>query len=98
MGMQALASYRDNCKVGQPLSAGKAAGAVSAAVAAEPTTSGAPVHARPIRTRLPKQRPSVTTSFRVAGADGYLTAGSYPDDGLGEIFLRLGSRARPWPV
>jgi len=92
MGIKALAIYRDNCKVGQPLSDGKAAGAITAAPAAESATSGAPVHARPIRTRLPKQRPSVTTSFRVAGADGYLTAGSYPDDGLGEIFLRLGKQ------
>src|SRR5450756_315764 len=41
MGIKALAIYRDNCKVGQPLSDGKAAGA---ATAAEPTTSGAPVH------------------------------------------------------
>lgn len=34
----------------------------------------------------------MTTSFTVAGAQGYLTAGSYPDDGLGEIFLRLGKQ------
>jgi ribonucleoside-diphosphate reductase alpha chain len=45
-----------------------------------------------VRTRLPKQRPSVTTSFTVGGANGYLTAGSYPDDGLGEVFLRLGKQ------
>ena len=34
----------------------------------------------------------MTTSFTVAGAQGYLTAGSYPDNGLGEIFLRLGKQ------
>ena len=28
----------------------------------------------------------------MAGAQGYLTAGSYPDNGLGEIFLRLGKQ------
>ena len=31
-------------------------------------------------------------SFAVAGAEGYLTAGSYPDDGLGEVFLKLGKQ------
>ena len=33
-------------------------------------------------------RPSLTTSFQVGDAEGYITAGSYPDDGLGEIFLK----------
>ena len=31
-------------------------------------------------------------SFTVGGAEGYLTAGSYPDDGLGEVFLKLGKQ------
>ena len=31
-------------------------------------------------------------SFTVGGAEGYLTAGSYPDDGLGEIFVKLGKQ------
>ena len=90
MGIKALAIYRDNCKVGQPLSDGKAKTAT--APAAEVVASPAPVVAGPVRTRLPKQRPSVTTSFTVGGANGYLTAGSYPDDGLGEVFLRLGKQ------
>jgi ribonucleoside-diphosphate reductase alpha chain len=34
----------------------------------------------------------VTTSFTVGGAEGYMTAGSYPDDGLGEVFLKLGKQ------
>ena len=51
-----------------------------------------PVPAAPIRKRLPKSRPSVTTSFTVGGAEGYMTAGSYPDDGLGEVFLKLGKQ------
>ena len=44
--------------------------------------------AHPVRKRLPMSRPSVTTSFQVGDAEGYITAGSYPDDGLGEIFLK----------
>jgi ribonucleoside-diphosphate reductase alpha chain len=47
---------------------------------------------RPVRKRLPKSRPSRTTSFTVGGAEGYMTAGSYPDDGLGEVFLKLGKQ------
>src|SRR6202020_289096 len=50
------------------------------------------VEYRPTRKRLPKSRPSKTTSFAVGGAEGYMTAGSYPDDGLGEVFLKLGKQ------
>ena len=50
------------------------------------------VEYRPVRKRLPKTRPSQTVSFTVGGAEGYMTAGSYPDDGLGEVFLKLGKQ------
>ncbi|GAB3299282.1 vitamin B12-dependent ribonucleotide reductase [Epidermidibacterium keratini] len=86
LGLKALAIYRDNCKVGQPLSTKK-----SNETTAEPEAAAVVEH-RPVRRRMPKQRPSVTTSFSVAGAEGYLTAGSYPDDGLGEVFLNLGKQ------
>jgi ribonucleoside-diphosphate reductase alpha chain len=88
LGLKALAVYRDNCKVGQPLSAGKGdAGSGDAGQAVERI-----VEYRPVRKRLPKSRPSKTTSFAVGGAEGYMTAGSYPDDGLGEVFLKLGKQ------
>jgi len=87
LGLKALAVYRDNCKVGQPLSAGKGANNGAEAEVAAPA-----VEYRPIRKRLPKSRPSRTVSFAVGGAEGYLTAGSYPDDGLGEVFLKLGKQ------
>ncbi len=87
LGLKALAIYRDNCKVGQPLSAGKKARPAATAEAAH-----APVEYRPVRKRLPKKRPSQTVSFTVGGAEGYLTSGSYPDDGLGEIFVKLGKQ------
>ena len=95
LGLKALAVYRDNCKVGQPLSDGgstaKDAAADKAAAAAEPVIQKV-VEYRPVRKRLPKRRPSQTTSFSVGGAEGYLTAGSYPDDGLGELFLKFGKQ------
>ncbi len=87
LGLKALAIYRDNCKVGQPLSDARAKKAPSAAVEKEVV-----VEYRPSRQRLPKSRPSRTTSFTVGGAEGYMTAGSYPDDGLGEVFLKLGKQ------
>ncbi|HET9654649.1 MAG TPA: vitamin B12-dependent ribonucleotide reductase [Kineosporiaceae bacterium] len=89
LGLKALAVYRDNCKVGQPLSDAKAK--KEKAEVQEPAEK-VRVEYRPIRKRLPKRRPSQTTSFSVGGAEGYLTAGSYPDDGLGEIFLKLGKQ------
>ncbi|MBB4904871.1 vitamin B12-dependent ribonucleotide reductase [Actinophytocola algeriensis] len=85
LGLKALAIYRDNCKVGQPLSAGKGNNKGEA----EPETV---IEYRPVRKRLPKKRPSQTVSFTVGGAEGYLHAGSYPDDGLGEIFVKLGKQ------
>jgi ribonucleoside-diphosphate reductase alpha chain len=87
LGLKALAVYRDNCKVGQPLSDAKAKKAE-----AGPSADAVRVEYRPTRKRLPKARPSVTTSFTVGGAEGYMTAGSYPDDGLGEVFLKLGKQ------
>ena len=84
MGVKALAVYRDNCKVGQPLSDGKA------------KKKDAPVDeqviASPVRKRLPKSRPATTTSFSVGGAEGYMTAGAYADGALGEVFLKLGKQ------
>ena len=89
LGLKALAVYRDNCKVGQPLSDAKAKGADSAVEALSAATT---VEHRATRKRLPKSRPSITTSFTVGGAEGYMTAGSYPDNGLGEVFLKLGKQ------
>jgi ribonucleoside-diphosphate reductase alpha chain len=90
-GLKALAIYRDNCKVGQPLSDAKAK-KVDEIVDATAVAVAAAIAAQPVRRRLPKSRPSVTTSFSVAGAEGYMTAGSYPDNGLGEVFLKLGKQ------
>nr|WP_199485993.1 vitamin B12-dependent ribonucleotide reductase [Micromonospora haikouensis] len=95
LGLKALAIYRDNCKVGQPLSVAKpnkATASVEAPAEAEKAVEKVVekvVEYRPVRKRLPKKRPSETVSFSVGGAEGYLTASSYPDDGLGEVFLKM---------
>lgn len=82
LGIKALAIYRDNCKVGQPLSDSKGK-------KAEIVVDNAPTA---VRRRLPKSRPAQTTSFSVAGAEGYMTAGAYADGALAEVFLKLGKQ------
>ena len=93
LGLKALAIYRDNCKVGQPLSDArkKPAEAAATQVQAAPVPAPPEQH-RPVRRRLPRQRPATVTRFSVAGAEGYMTASSYPDDGVGEVFLKLGKQ------
>src|SRR5258707_11187147 len=77
LGLKALAIYRNNCKVGQPLQDAKgakraAAAAASQAASAQPEAEpAAPAEHHPVRKRLPKSRPGRTTSFAVGGAEGY---------------------------
>ena len=107
LGLKATAVYRDNCKVGQPLSDGKSesskkdqgmAAAANSLVeerAERASRNQEPqiveVH-KPFRKRLPKSRASRTTSFTVGGAEGYMTSGAHDDGDLGEIFLKLGKQ------
>lgn len=84
LGIKALAIYRDNCKVGQPLSAGS-----SGSKSSDKTAAVEVVEVGPTRKRLPKKRSGQTVSFAVGGAEGYVTAGEYPDAGLGEIFVKM---------
>ncbi|MBT8227199.1 MAG: vitamin B12-dependent ribonucleotide reductase [Dactylosporangium sp.] len=86
LGLKALAIYRDNCKVGQPLSNARAKKDDAPVELPEPEKI---IEYRPVRKRLPKKRPGTTVSFTVGGAEGYLTASTYPDDGLGEVFLKM---------
>jgi ribonucleoside-diphosphate reductase alpha chain len=80
LGLKAIAIYRDNCKVAQPLSADKKKTAAVPAVE---------LPGKPLRRRLPQNRPARTVSFAVGEAEGYITAGEYPGDGIGEIFLKV---------
>jgi ribonucleoside-diphosphate reductase alpha chain len=82
LGLKALAIYRNNSKVGQPLQDKK--GAETEAADGEVL-----VATRPTRKRLPKKRRSQTISFSVAGAEGYMTAGEYEDGSLGEVFIKM---------
>jgi ribonucleoside-diphosphate reductase alpha chain len=85
LGLKAVAIYRDNCKVGQPLSVDKK----GKDTVHTDTGVDIEIDKAPVRKRLPKARPSTTTSFRIGDLEGYVTAGSYPDDGLGELFVKV---------
>ncbi|MCP5030193.1 MAG: vitamin B12-dependent ribonucleotide reductase [Actinomycetia bacterium] len=95
MGVKAIAIYRDNCKVAQPLSMATkddtkvdegAAGAAQTLL--EPVIETKIVY-KPIRERLPRDRRSRTFEFRVADCKGFVTVGEYDDGRPGEIFLRV---------
>ncbi len=90
LGLKALAVYRDNCKVGQPLSDGKKTEDKENVKVVEKVVEK--VVYRPKRERLPKSRQGRTTSFSVSGAEGYITSGAYEDGRLGEVFLKLGKQ------
>jgi len=79
LGLKAVAIYRNASKVAQPLSADSKK--VQAAATAP--------EGGPVRHRLPATRPSKTISFSVGDAEGYIIAGEYPHDGIGEIFLKV---------
>jgi ribonucleoside-diphosphate reductase alpha chain len=104
LGLKAVAIYRDNCKVGQPLSTTKK-------TLANPSTSEAEAHdaelalkvaelekalqrqtvvvKQPVRERLPRKRRSMTFKFRVADCEGYVTVGEYDDGRPGEVFMQV---------
>jgi ribonucleoside-diphosphate reductase alpha chain len=87
MGLKAVAIYRDNCKVGQPLAMTKKE---SPAVAPpiERIIEKVVVN-EPTRQKLPRKRRSSTFSFRVADCHGYVTVGEYEDGRPGELFLKV---------
>ncbi|MEO1009632.1 MAG: vitamin B12-dependent ribonucleotide reductase, partial [Planctomycetota bacterium] len=80
LGLKALAIYRDGSKDSQPLNT-KLDG--ENADEAEATTP------KPRRERLPDTRQSVTHKFSVAGHEGYITVGLYPDGRPGELFITM---------
>ena len=97
LGLKAIAVYRDNSKRSQPLSTGKKTGESGAdAIDTEEVEKLRKQLARaqaeaalPHRRRLPAERSAVTHKFDIAGHEGYITVGLYPDGQPGEIFLKM---------
>jgi ribonucleoside-diphosphate reductase alpha chain len=105
LGLKAVAIYRDNCKVAQPLATAKR-------TADDPTVSEAEAHdaelalkvadleqalakqttvvvKQPVRERMPRRRRSSTFAFRVADCEGFVTVGEYEDGRPGEVFMKV---------
>jgi ribonucleoside-diphosphate reductase alpha chain len=103
LGLKAVAIYRDNCKVAQPLATQKKeaekAGAPEVAEAIEHQAEALTqqverivetvIVQQPVRQKLPKARNSKTFSFRVADCHGYATVGEFEDGRPGEVFLKV---------
>ncbi len=90
LGLKAVAIYRDNCKVAQPLSMAKKEGAdkkpqtkTVEAVTDKFVVKGA------VRRELPKVRAAKTFSFTVGGVHGYFTVGEFEDGTPGELFISI---------
>lgn len=91
MGLKAIAIYRDNCKVAQPLSMAKKEGKTEdkPAEATPVQAAQALVPAHGVRRSLPRVRNARTFKFTVAGVRGYFTVGEYEDGTPGELFVSI---------
>ncbi len=88
LGLKAVAIYRDNCKVAQPLSMAKKAGANKDAVVLDVVNDKFIVKGA-VRRKLPRVRNSRTYHFEIADLDGYFTVGEYEDKTPGELFISI---------
>jgi ribonucleoside-diphosphate reductase alpha chain len=94
LGIKAVAIYRDNCKVAQPLSTARKE---PAEITIETTDTPEKIVERiverivkePVRERLPRTRKSRTFEFRVADCKGFVNVGEYEDGRPGEIFMKV---------
>ncbi len=83
LGVKAIAIYRDNCKVAQPLSKKGDAGATTLAPV------GSAFTAQPQRRRLPDDRVEVGRKFKVGEYEGYIHVGLFDDGTPGDIFVDI---------
>ena len=83
LGVKAIAIYRDNCKVAQPLSSSKEQPAIVLPMGA----TGVVAH--PQRRRLPDDRTEVGRKFKVGEYEGYIHVGLFEDGTPGDIFVDI---------
>ena len=97
LGIKAIAIYRDNCKVAQPLSMAKKDGVKGTSTTLAEAVTDASVARQASREELPRIRNSKTFKFSVAGTRGYMIVGEYDDGRPGELFIsssKMGSTLR----
>ncbi len=82
LGVKAVAIYRDNCKVAQPLSGKSDKGA-------QQPLAPASLVAAPRRRRLPDDRTEIGRKFRVGEYEGYIHVGVFDDGQPGDIFVDI---------
>ena len=80
LGVKAIAIYRDNCKVAQPLAGKKDGSTQLPAIPPTPLTQ---------RRRLPEDRTEIGRKFRVGDYEGYIHVGLYEDGTPGDIFVDI---------
>ena len=89
LGLKAVAIYRDNCKVAQPLSMAKKEGSEKTESAPVQSNEDKIVVKGAVRRKLPRVRASKTYHFEIADLDGYFTVGEYDDGTPGEVFVNI---------
>lgn len=98
MGIKAIAIYRDNCKVAQPLSTtdknAEKKETPAVAVAQTPAAVAEAVTDRiivkgAVRREMPRRRRSMTYKFRISDLKGFVTVGEYEDGTPGELFVSV---------
>ena len=86
LGVKAIAIYRDNCKVAQPLSGQKDKTGAATIAGIEGLVVG---QAKPQRRRVPEDRTEVGRKFRVGEYEGYIHVGLFEDGTPGDIFVDI---------
>lgn len=87
LGLKAVAIYRDGCKRTQPLNTSRSKDEPNDKKQTALVESSAGTKPKAYRKRLPDERAALTHKFSIAGHEGYITVGLYPDGQPGEIFL-----------
>ncbi len=88
MGLKAVAIYRDGSKGAQVLSTSRESEKSEELTAPKEIIREKIVY-KPRRRRLPDTRQSITHKFSIAGHEGYVTVGQYPDGNPGEVFITM---------
>ncbi|HSX53231.1 MAG TPA: vitamin B12-dependent ribonucleotide reductase [Patescibacteria group bacterium] len=89
MGLKAVAIYRDNCKVAQPLSMAKKEGVEEKQPETVQDINDMIIVPGAVRRELPKIRSAKTFKFYISDSRGYMTVGEYDDGTPGELFIQI---------
>ncbi len=89
MGLKAVAIYRDNCKVAQPLSMAKKNQTNSDKEDNNIELKDKIILKGAVKRRLPRVRKSQTYKFQISDLKGYFTVSEFEDGKPGELFINV---------